>query len=130
MFFSNICFFGVQIDRKTWTLVLLKVSSYSVFLTDTILPVCSILFQQFDYDRLVRILLHIITEMEHETSSNGSNFVLRIAIYLLNSLACQVDNAHKKLLGELGVIKVSLVPTIPFTVTAAGERDPLSAYQT
>lgn len=63
---------------------------------------------QFDYDRLVRILLHIITEMEHETSSNGSNFVLRIAIYLLNSLACQVDNAHKKLLGELGVIKKML----------------------
>lgn len=63
---------------------------------------------QFDYDRLVRILLHIITEMEHEANSNGSNFVLRIAIYLLNSLACQVDNAHKKLLGELGVIKKML----------------------
>uniref|UniRef100_A0A8D8V687 Protein zer-1 homolog n=1 Tax=Cacopsylla melanoneura TaxID=428564 RepID=A0A8D8V687_9HEMI len=63
---------------------------------------------QFDYDRLVRILLHIITEMEHESNSNGSNFVLRIAIYLLNSLACQVDNAHKRLLGELGVIKKML----------------------
>ncbi|KAI5735659.1 hypothetical protein M8J77_021082 [Diaphorina citri] len=63
---------------------------------------------QFDYDRLVRILLHIITEMEHESNTNGSNFVLRIAIYLLNSLACQVDNAHKILLGRLGVIKKML----------------------
>nr|CAD7454216.1 unnamed protein product [Timema tahoe] len=52
----------------------------------------------FDYERLVHLLLHIVSEMEQES------FVQRIGIYLLNSLACQVDGSQKKLLGDLGAI--------------------------
>ncbi|KAF4526612.1 hypothetical protein B566_EDAN006428 [Ephemera danica] len=52
----------------------------------------------FDYRRLVGILLHIVSDMEQE------GFVQRIGIYLLNSLACQVDGAQKQLLGDLGAI--------------------------
>lgn len=33
-------------------------------------------------------------------------FVQRIGIYLLNSLACQVDGFQKQLLGDLGAIHV------------------------
>lgn len=36
-------------------------------------------------------------------------FVQRIGIYLLNSLACQVDGAQKQILGDLGAISVSAV---------------------
>lgn len=36
------------------------------------------------------------------------NFVQRIGIYLLNSLACQVDGHQKVRLGELGAINVSI----------------------
>nr|CAD7397256.1 unnamed protein product [Timema cristinae] len=52
----------------------------------------------FDYERLVHLLLHIVSEMEQES------FVQRIGIYLLNSVACQVDGSQKKLLGDLGAI--------------------------
>ncbi|KAF6200916.1 hypothetical protein GE061_005363, partial [Apolygus lucorum] len=52
----------------------------------------------FEYKRLVTILLHIVSEMEQE------GFVQRIGIYLLNSLACQVDGSQKQLLGDLGAI--------------------------
>lgn len=52
----------------------------------------------FDYERLVLILLHSVHGMHQE------NFVQRIGIYLLNSLACQVDGAQKVKLGELGAI--------------------------
>lgn len=56
--------------------------------------------QIFEYERLVRILLHGVSDTEQE------GFVQRIAIYLINSLACQVDGAQKSFLGELGAIKV------------------------
>ncbi|KAK9499321.1 hypothetical protein O3M35_002374 [Rhynocoris fuscipes] len=57
----------------------------------------------FEYKRLVGILLHIVSEMEQE------GFVQRIGIYLLNSLACQVDGTQKQLLGDLGAINRMLV---------------------
>lgn len=38
---------------------------------------------------------------------DGDDFVRRIAIYLLNSLACQVDGEQKELVGDLGAIEVS-----------------------
>ena len=41
----------------------------------------------FDYERLVRILLHIVSE--HTSEEN--NFIQRAGIFLLNSLACQVS---------------------------------------
>ncbi|KAL1117159.1 hypothetical protein AAG570_004486 [Ranatra chinensis] len=57
----------------------------------------------FEYKRLVGILLHIVSEMTQE------GFVQRIGIYLLNSLACQVDGSQKQLLGDLGAINRMLV---------------------
>ncbi|CAG7645864.1 unnamed protein product [Allacma fusca] len=52
----------------------------------------------FNYEKLVRLLLEILG------STNLEEFVERIAIYLLNSLACQVEGEHKKLVGDLGAI--------------------------
>lgn len=57
--------------------------------------------QLFEYERLVRILLHGVSDTEQ-------SFVQRIAIYLLNSLACQVDGNQKLFLGNLGAISVNL----------------------
>ena len=45
-------------------------------------------FQLFDYERLVNILLFIVSE--HKGEEN--NFVQRAGICLLNSLACQVSS--------------------------------------
>ena len=46
-------------------------------------------FQLFDYERLVNILLFIVSE--HKGEEN--NFVQRAGICLLNSLACQVTSS-------------------------------------
>ncbi|XP_055626640.1 protein zer-1 homolog [Toxorhynchites rutilus septentrionalis] len=56
----------------------------------------------FEYERLVRILLHGVSYREQE------GFVQRIAIYLLNSLACQVDGYQKMFLGDMGAISTML----------------------
>ncbi|XP_058121432.1 protein zer-1 homolog [Anopheles ziemanni] len=56
----------------------------------------------FEYERLVQILLHGVSYREQE------GFVQRIAIYLLNSLACQVDGSQKLFLGDLGAISTML----------------------
>uniref|UniRef100_A0A1L8DLQ4 Protein zer-1 homolog n=1 Tax=Nyssomyia neivai TaxID=330878 RepID=A0A1L8DLQ4_9DIPT len=56
----------------------------------------------FEYERLVRILLHGVSDTEQE------GFVQRVAIYLLNSLACQVDGRQKLYLGDLGAISTML----------------------
>ena len=55
--------------------------------------------QMFVYEKLVRILLTTLGESSEE-------FNERIAIYLLNSLACQVEGEHKRLVGNLGAIQV------------------------
>ncbi|RWS15684.1 protein zer-1-like protein, partial [Dinothrombium tinctorium] len=55
----------------------------------------------FEYRRLVEILLHIVT-------NDGDDFIQRLGIYLLNSLACQVDGEQKTLVGDLGAIKIML----------------------
>lgn len=49
----------------------------------------------------MKILLHAVADTEQE------GFVQRIAIYLLNSLACLVDGKQKLFLGDLGAIDVS-----------------------
>lgn len=61
----------------------------------------SLLIKLFEYERLIKILLHGVSKTEQE------GFVQRIAIYLLNTLACQVDGRQKLFLGELGVVNVS-----------------------
>lgn len=55
----------------------------------------------FEYERVVQILLHGVADFNQE------GFVQRIAIYLLNSLACQVDGVQKQFLGNHGAIGVS-----------------------
>ncbi|CAB3225746.1 unnamed protein product [Arctia plantaginis] len=52
----------------------------------------------FEYERVVQILLNGVADVNQE------GFVQRIAIYLLNSLACQVDGKQKRFLGNHGAI--------------------------
>ncbi|XP_026329372.1 protein zer-1 homolog [Hyposmocoma kahamanoa] len=52
----------------------------------------------FEYERVVQILLNGVADVHQE------GFVQRIAIYLLNSLACQVDGKQKRFLGNHGAI--------------------------
>ena len=63
-----------------------------------------LLFQKFEYEKLVKILLFIISE---HTSEDGA-FVQRASICLLNSLACQVEGKQKLLVGDLGAMEKML----------------------
>ncbi|XP_054164654.1 protein zer-1 homolog [Oppia nitens] len=51
----------------------------------------------FEYSRLVEILLRIVT-------NDDDDFIQRLGIYLLNTLACQVDGDQKTIVGDLGAI--------------------------
>ena len=55
----------------------------------------------FEYSRLVEILLYIVSKDEDE-------FVQRLGVYLLNTLACQVEGEQKLLVGDLGAISKML----------------------
>ena len=57
----------------------------------------------FDYKRLVEILLHIVSDYSDEDRFNQ-----RAGIFLLNSLACQVDGQQKMLVGSLGAVEKML----------------------
>jgi len=57
----------------------------------------------FDYERLVEILLHIVSDYSDEDRFNQ-----RAGIFLLNSLACQVDGQQKMLVGHLGAVEKML----------------------
>ena len=63
------------------------------------MPVCTCI-QMYCYNRLVKILLSMLQE-EFE-----DEFLQRIGIFLLNSLACQVEGYQKQALGDLGTIRV------------------------
>ncbi|XP_014669859.1 PREDICTED: protein zer-1 homolog [Priapulus caudatus] len=54
----------------------------------------------FAYEKLVEILLRTVQRDDDE------DFIQRISIYLLNSLACQVDNRQRNLIGVKGGIEV------------------------
>lgn len=47
----------------------------------------------------------------------NDDFLLRIGIFLLNSLACQVEGEHKQILGQTGVVEVNI-----FTYLSQGIR--------
>ena len=51
----------------------------------------------------MKILLHIVSENSSEDSFNQ-----RAGIFLLNSLACQVDGQQKRLVGGLGAVEKML----------------------
>jgi Zyg-11 family protein len=61
-------------------------------------------FQLFAFKRIVLIMLKLI-----RPPSAHEDFVQGIAIYLLNSLACQVDGSEKQLVGDLGAVDVSTI---------------------
>lgn len=56
----------------------------------------------FEYERLVDILLYIVSQDDRD------EFVQQVSIYLLNSLACQVDGDQKRLVGDRGAIQIML----------------------
>ena len=71
-------------------------------LTKTTPPYISFLcFQMFEYAAVVKLLLEVIGK------SGQEEFIQRIGVYLINSMACQVDGAEKLMVGDLGAIHVS-----------------------
>jgi Zyg-11 family protein len=56
--------------------------------------------QLFEYERIVRLLLSIVRVDQQD------EFIQRIGIFLLNSLACQVEEHEKVTVGNLGAIEV------------------------
>ncbi|WAR30526.1 ZER1-like protein [Mya arenaria] len=52
------------------------------------------------YTRLVKVLLQML---QHD---HNDDFLMRIGIFLLNSLACQVESEQKQILGDLSIIEV------------------------
>ena len=60
--------------------------------------------QKFEYEKLVKILLFIVSEH----NSDEGLFVQRAGICLLNSLAVQVDGPQKLLVGNLGAMEKML----------------------
>ncbi|XP_017893015.1 protein zer-1 homolog isoform X2 [Ceratina calcarata] len=54
------------------------------------------------YELLVKLLLYLVERTAHES------YVQRIGIFLLNTLACKVTGREKRLLGNLGCIKILL----------------------
>ena len=53
---------------------------------------------------MVKLILKMVTVASQE------EFVQRIGMFLLNSLACHVDGKEKKLIGELGAMTVIVIP--------------------
>ena len=91
----TICHFQIPHD------VVRALSLYYYLLSPNFILDCNCLYfplQLFEYQKLVTLLLDILG------SPNLEEFVERIAIYLLNSLACQVEGEHKRLVGDLGAI--------------------------
>ncbi|XP_044731573.1 protein zer-1 homolog [Chrysoperla carnea] len=100
--------FGVRIKRHMIS-TLLNAMYYhkedDTMMRNGCLTLCQFKIPQdvlFEYERLVQILLHSVSEMQQES------FVQRIGIYLLNTLACQVGGRQKQRLGDLGVINKML----------------------
>lgn len=79
----------------------------AVMMRNGCLTLCQFTIPQdviFDYERLVRLLLFIVSEHNGEVGS----FVQRAGICLLNTLACQVDGQQKLLVGNLGAMEKML----------------------
>ncbi|XP_054275660.1 protein zer-1 homolog [Macrosteles quadrilineatus] len=96
--------FPAKVKRKIITTLLNSMNTHQeddTMMRNGCLTLCQFKIPQdvlFEYERLVMMLLHIVSSMQQE------GFVQRIGIYLLNSLACQVDNQQKQLLGDLCAI--------------------------
>jgi len=101
---------NVKVKRKILTVLLNGMLNHKedpTMMRNGCLTLCQFQIPQdvlFDYERLVKILLHIVSE--HTSEEN--NFIQRAGIFLLNSLACQVDGQQKMLVGSLGAIEKML----------------------
>ncbi|KAL1424380.1 hypothetical protein MTO96_020172 [Rhipicephalus appendiculatus] len=100
--------FNVSIRRKIIKCLLDAMGchrSYTTMLRNGCLTMIHFKIPQdvlFDYERLVDMLLYIVSQYDQD------EFVQRIGIYLLNSLACQVDGNQKRLVGDKGAITIML----------------------
>ncbi|XP_074655038.1 LOW QUALITY PROTEIN: protein zer-1 homolog [Tubulanus polymorphus] len=115
-------FYLVRLDRK-WMTLQEKRQTIKLILDamenhpseDTTIRNCGLTLCQFSipqdllyhYERTVRILLNVI-DPNSGIYHNLDDFVQRIGIYLLNSLACQVDGKEKQLVGDLGAVAMML----------------------
>ena len=64
----------------------------------------------FAYRSVVALLLRIIGLTDQE------EFIQRIGVYLINSMACQVDGVEKLLVGDLGAIDVSNIMVLKISL--------------
>lgn len=80
-----------------------QVTNLLVFKTKQKILLFFFLHQMWNYEALVKVLLYSARHAESE------GFVQRIGIYLLNSLACQVEGTKKRLLGKLGCVGTMLI---------------------
>ena len=55
----------------------------------------------FDFKRLIQILLYMMSKH----GSNEHNYLLRLGVLLLNTLACEVEKNQKLMFGDLGAIE-------------------------
>lgn len=60
-------------------------------------------FQLYCYNQLVEVLLKMIRHTYND------DFLLRLGIFLLNTLACQVEGEHKQVLGKMGIVEVNII---------------------
>eukprot|EP00096_Caligus_rogercresseyi_P002418 TRINITY_DN1453_c0_g2_i1.p1 TRINITY_DN1453_c0_g2~~TRINITY_DN1453_c0_g2_i1.p1 ORF type:complete len:838 (-),score=283.76 TRINITY_DN1453_c0_g2_i1:244-2757(-) len=106
---------NVRMKRKIIVILLNAMFNHkkdSVMMRNGCITLCQFAIPQdvlFDYERLVRILLYIVSHRSHSSSPDNnpeeSNFLERASIFLLNSLACQVDGQQKLLVGSLGAME-------------------------
>lgn len=76
-----------------------------VMIRNCCLTLCHLSMPQdvlFCYKRLISVLLRLNQDEGQE------DFVQRITLYMINHLACQVDGEEKKMVGDLGAIKIML----------------------
>lgn len=100
---------NVRVKRKTISVLLKAMDMHSddpTMMRNGCLTLSQFKIPQdvlFSYERLILILLHVVGDFVQD------DFVRKIAIFLLNSLACQVDGEFKKLVGSLGAIETMLL---------------------
>ncbi|RXG69704.1 Protein zer-1-like protein [Armadillidium vulgare] len=95
--------------RKMITVLLDAMDKYiedTTMMRNGCLTICQFRIPQdigFSYRRLVELLLKLV-----KLHIDNEDFVRKVAMYLINSLACQVDGQQKELVGDLGAIETML----------------------
>ena len=100
-FFKWSNFTGKRISLKKTTLSsTIFIVPFCYFIKSIFIPL-----QYYDYERLIKILLYIVSCHE---GGDELNFVLLAGICLLNTVACQVDGKQKLILGDMGAMEKML----------------------